>query len=104
MRFQYCRANTCLILVAWSLAVFNQWHQRLIHQKRIRFVDIEAKETEATGRTATDTVKKLQRFTDDVVVSLVSLCTQEVLQRAVYSSVNKWQHTIITAIVHRGSE
>jgi len=74
------RSNSHLILMARSLAVLNQRHQCLVHKKCIRLVDVEAEKPEAASCTATDTVKELQRLTNDVVVGLVALRPQEILQ------------------------
>jgi len=72
--------NSYLILMARSLAVFNQRRQCLVDKKCIWLIDVEAEETEPAGRAATDTVQELQRLTDDVVICLVALGAQEILQ------------------------
>ena len=66
--------------MAWTLAVLDQRRKCLIHQKRVWFVDVEAEQTEAACRAAADAIKELQSLTDNVVVSLVVLCAQEILQ------------------------
>jgi len=65
--------------MTWTLAVLRQRFQRLIDQSDISFSDVEAEQTKSTSRTSTDTVEKLQRLADNVVVGLVSLRPQVVL-------------------------
>ena len=79
-RYLVLEVNRYLVLVAWPLAVLNQRRQSLIHKKCVWLVDVEAEKTESSSRAAADTVQKLQRLTDNVVVGLVALRAQEVLQ------------------------
>ena len=80
--------------MARSLAVLDQWRQCLVDKKRVRLVDVEAEKAEAAGRAAADTVQKLQRLSDDVVVGFVTLIAQETLQR------HRTSHSIVRHISH----
>ena len=68
-----------LVLMARSLAVLGEGLESLVDKRDVGLVDVESEQTESTSRTATDTVEKLQRLTDNVVVCLVRLRPQIVL-------------------------
>lgn len=59
--------------MAGALAIFSQAFQGLIDQSNILLIDVQTQKSEATRRTATDTIQKLQGLTNEVIVGFVVL-------------------------------
>lgn len=73
---------THLILVTRPLAVLGQTLEALVDKSHIGFVDVQPKQTQATGGTAANTVEKLQCFMHQVVICLtVVLLANVVLEK-----------------------
>ena len=72
--------RTDLVVVTWTLAVFCQRFQSLVDESDVGFGDVEAEQTESTGRTAADAVEELQSLADHVVIRLVTLRPQVILR------------------------
>ena len=73
---------THLILVTRPLAVLGQTLEALVDESHIGFVDVQPKQTQATGGTAANAVEKLQCFMHQVVICLtVVLLANVVLEK-----------------------
>lgn len=70
-----------LVFVTWTLAVLSQTLHSLVYKSHVLLVDVEAQQAQSSRGAATDAVQKLEGLTDQVVVVLVVLVTQEVLGR-----------------------
>lgn len=42
----------------------------MVDESHVRFIDVQTEQTQATGRAAADTIKKLQRLMNQVVICL----------------------------------
>lgn len=75
-----CECNGYLVLMAGPLTIFSQAFQCLVDEGHVLFIDVESQKAQPTSGAATDTVQELQCLTDQVIISLVVLATQEVLR------------------------
>lgn len=70
-----------LVFVTWTLAVLSQTLHSLVYESHVLLIDVEAQQAQSSSGAATDAVQKLEGLTDQVVVVLIVLVTQEVLRR-----------------------
>ncbi len=66
--------------MAGSLAVLGKRLERLVNERHVALVDVEAEQPESARRAAADTVEELQRLAHQVVVGLVVLVPEVVLK------------------------